>query len=451
MLHFGQIVLASLLILIFAACDASPVEPAFDEGEVVNIAMSRSPSGNANGQSSLVEYVDPASVELEINEVVQLTGLDASGQPVDVSWSSGDGSIANVNKTGLVTAVGAGSVLITAKSRNRTATASIVVAAPTSGAGTGEIEDSPPAPAAESCYDLPHQRLVEVSNASQLGSAISNAAAGDLIVLASGTYLGRWTGRASGTSQNPITMCGPREAVLADTRYDGGAVFRLSWASHWVLDGFTVRTSLWGIQLENSNRNVLRNLAIHDIGQEAVAIKKNSSHNLVQGVRIYDTGKRSLDHRQWGEGIYVGSWSGHWENSQPDRSDHNQIVDSHFGPNITAEHIDVKEGTTGTIIRNNVFDGRGMENPGDRVDSWVLVQGNDGLIENNRGSVSKTNGFRVWPGDGNWGQRNIFRRNTADVQADGYGFIIQGRDNVVSCDNVVTNAGSGFANVSCTN
>jgi hypothetical protein len=323
-------------------------------------------------------------------------------------------------------------------------------------AGSGSIDPvAPKLPALDvpaQCSDYEYSRLVKVSTSSQLSDALRYARAGDLILLADGTYTGRRTITASGTADEPIILCGTSAAVLADTRYDGGAVLLLKNANRWVLHGFTVQNALWGIRLERSSHNQLRNLTVRDVGQEAIGIKLFSSHNVVQGSRIRDTGRRGWSYTGYGEGIYVGSWSGHWTDGQPDRSDHNQIVDNEFGPNITAEHIDIKEGTTGGVIRGNRFDGRGMENNGAAVDSWVLVQGNDYVIEQNNGKYSRRNGFRAWPGPG-WGQRNVFRNNVADVQASGYGFVFQGTmpGTVVMCNNTVTNAGSGFANVKCTN
>jgi hypothetical protein len=442
--HRSSVPCGLLLLLLVAACTDAPLGPSEGEGEIVRITAVPLLSAGGNPQIT----VDPVGASVSVGDILLFTALTASGEPVSATWSSSNPSVGVVSDQGRFTALAAGSTTLTARSRNRSATAAITVTAP---ASSGPVAPgTPPAPSG-SCSELPHLRLVEVTTSAQLGSAIGNARAGDLIRLAPGSYSGRWTLRASGTAASPISLCGGRDAVLADTRYDGGAVLRLSGASHWVLHGFTVRTALWGVVLEGSNHNRLSGLHVHDIGQEAVRIRLNSSHNVLQGLRVHDTGRRGWNYQQWGEGVYVGSWSGHWQDGQPDRSDHNRVLDSHFGPNVTAEHIDVKEGTTGTIIRGNTFDGRGMENNASQVDSWVLVQGNDGVVEQNRGSVSRTHGFRVWPGDGSWGQRNVFRDNVADVRADGYGFVIQGKDNKVSCKNNVTNAKSGFANVTCSN
>jgi len=85
------------------------------------------------------------------------------------------------------------------------------------------------------------------------------------------------------------------------------------------------------------------------------------------------------------------------------------------------------------------------------VDSWVEHHGNNYIIRNNHGKYSLRDGFQVeWTKDG-WSNNNVFSGNTADVQGPGYGYKIWSgtTGNVVKCDNVATNAGAGFANVTC--
>jgi hypothetical protein len=43
----------------------------------------------------------------------------------------------------------------------------------------------------------------------------------------------------------------------------------------------------------------------------------------------------------------------------PDASDDNTVRDNTFGPNITAENIDAKEGTTAGVIEGNSFNATG--------------------------------------------------------------------------------------------
>jgi hypothetical protein len=41
----------------------------------------------------------------------------------------------------------------------------------------------------------------------------------------------------------------------------------------------------------------------------------------------------------------------------PDRSDRNQALNNTIGPDVTAEHVDIKEGTQSGVVRGNTFNG----------------------------------------------------------------------------------------------
>ena len=60
---------------------------------------------------------------------------------------------------------------------------------------------------------------VKVSTAGQLSSALMAASPGEAILLAPGTYAGHFKATVSGTASAPITLCGPRGAVI-----DGGGI-----------------------------------------------------------------------------------------------------------------------------------------------------------------------------------------------------------------------------------
>lgn len=60
--------------------------------------------------------LDKSKLELTVGEVATLTATVTNATDTSVSWSSSDNSIATVDSTGKITAVGAGTVVITAKS-----------------------------------------------------------------------------------------------------------------------------------------------------------------------------------------------------------------------------------------------------------------------------------------------------------------------------------------------
>jgi hypothetical protein len=307
------------------------------------------------------------------------------------------------------------------------------------------------------CQQLPYTRLVDVGTSAQLLTALSGARPGDLIVLADGTYGGSSEFRirsVSGTAAQRITLCGSRSAVIdagSLTNTDGLSIQN---ANFWTFTGFTITNALYGIEASGSSHNIVEGLEIHRIGQEAIEMYGFSRGNVIRGNRIYDTG---LSVAEYGEGIYIGSSSAKWcarTACAPDQSDSTLIEGNTIGPDVRAEHIDMKEGTSAGEIRDNVMDGRGMiMSQSNWPSSWVIIAGNGYNIHDNVGTFTIIAGFRVIATVAGWGQNNVFGANTADVRGADYGFLIQtgatSAGNVVRCSNQVLNAAIGLANVPC--
>jgi hypothetical protein len=254
-------------------------------------------------------------------------------------------------------------------------------------------------------------RLVSVSTATQLSSALKNALPGDTIQLASGSYNGAFYATVSGTASAPITLTGPRTAVLSNTGNacdpnvpSGGTVsycgygLHLNKASYWKLVGFAVSSSAKGIVFDSANHNVIDGVEVSSIGDEGIHLRTASSDNIVEHSYIHDTGRTDAG---YGEGLYFGSAQSNWpkygENggTGPDRSDRNQALSNTFGPNVTGEHIDIKEGTTGGLVSGNTFDGRGISGQ-HYADSWIDTNGNNYLFQGN-------------------GCDNVWRTNSSDL------------------------------------
>ena len=87
------------------------------------------------------------------------------------------------------------------------------------------------------------------------------------------------------------------------------------------------------------------------------------------------------------------------------------MINNRIGPNTTAESVDIKEGTSATIVTGNSFDGRGMT----AADSWVDAKGNVALISRNTGSHSPRDGFQTHVIVSGWGSGNRFTANHAQV------------------------------------
>jgi len=323
---------------------------------------------------------------------------------------------------------------------------------PASDGGLTEPPDDPSepfTPPSGPC-DFDAAQVVDVANAGELVQALAHARPGSMIRLAAGKYTGDFVGTIDGSAAEPIVLCGPNDAELsADSNNEDS--FNLL-ADHWILSGFSITGGLRGLVVDGGNFNQFLTLTVASIGQEAIHLRSHSSDNLVHSCRIFNTGTQNAG---FGEGVYIGSAESNWDRytgsaNTPDRSDRNQIISNVIGPNVRAEHIDIKEGTQGGVIRGNTFDGKGMS--GDNyADSWIDVKGNDYLIEENVGTDAIEDGFQTHVVKDIWGHNITFRQNTARVNSPGYGINVSGKSSgvIVGCDNTAEGAAQGLSNLSC--
>jgi hypothetical protein len=325
--------------------------------------------------------------------------------------------------------------------------------------GCGKKSD--PVPEKPPVVSLPG-RVVNVVNVTQLKAALLDARPGDEIIMADGTYSGKFVVGApvDGTSTKPIVLRGSRNVILDAGSIQTGYVLHLQ-ADHWILKGFTLTNGLKGLMADGANHCVIDSLRVHTIGEEGIHLRKFSSANTIKNCEVSLLGLKTPD---YGEGIYIGSAKSNWAtytSGNPDKCDSNLILNNKIGPSVTAECIDVKEGTTAGIIRGNTFDATGITGA-NSGDSWIDVKGNYYLIENNvgynpGGSIFK-DGYQVHVAVSGWGNYNEFKNNTSTVNATGYGFNIQlsGSNgttvgNKVYTSNSVNGAAAGIANIPLSN
>ena len=293
---------------------------------------------------------------------------------------------------------------------------------------------------------------ITVSTVTQLKTAVAAAKAGTVIRLNPGIYAGQQISiSATGTAAKPIWICGPRTAIIDGGSIGNGHGILVSASSHVIVSGFTVRNFLKGVTVRTSEHVTVSDLAITEIGYEGVHLRENTTDSTLVGTTISATGR--LD-PFYGEGVYIGSSSANWCSLTaclPDRSDRNAIVGNTVS-GTGSDPIEAKEGTTGGVIARNIIDGTAAMT---RAEAWVKIGGNGWTIRENQGTNTTYNGFRLQGRATEWGLRNVFSDNTADVNAAGYGFELYEpagpgtSGTVVSCSNTVTRAAKGPSNTAC--
>ncbi|MBT2206659.1 nitrous oxide reductase family maturation protein NosD [Actinomadura sp. NEAU-AAG7] len=275
-----------------------------------------------------------------------------------------------------------------------------------------------------------------VSDAKGLQQALQGAGPGDVIKMNPGTYQGKFVATASGTPQKPIYLCGTEESVIDGGGIKKGYALHLNKASYWRLVGFSVQNSQKGVMADTTKGSVIQGLNVHDIGDEGIHLRNFSTGNTVQYNKVYNTGLRR---EKFGEGVYLGTAQSNWESvtgGRMDNSDGNIVRGNLI--RATAEAIDIKEGTSGGKILNNVFDG--SKTGGDKHnDSWVDVKGNGYLIEGNKGTKTPLDGFQTHEIVDGWGRGNTFRNNIINLAGGGgVGINDTTGGNTIGCGNKVT-------------
>lgn len=261
-----------------------------------------------------------------------------------------------------------------------------------------------------------NENIISVSSTEELKAALSNAAAGDTLLLQPGIYESSEHGTkaslfysaAEGTADAPITIksADPENpAVLKGTDTSRGIVLYVT-GDYWNIENIVCCNSQKGIVLDNSNYSVISNVEVYDTGQEGIHLRDGSSYCEIIGAKVHDAGLVS----EYGEAIYIGSaksTSGYAYNC-----DYNVVRDCILGPNTVAESVDIKEYTTGNIIENCTMYGGGMT----ATDSFVDIKGNGTIVRNNvcyaQDNANITDAFQVHCQVEGWGVDNLVYGNT---------------------------------------
>lgn len=218
-------------------------------------------------------------------------------------------------------------------------------------------------------------RLVSCSSTAALVQALDQAQAGDQIVLEPGVYQAPGTreafpGRtayfvasASGSPHSPIVLSSrdpARPAILAGANFhDPGYVLHLL-GKHWQVKNLVIRIGQKGVMIDRAESTTLTEVEVSDVGHEGIHVRDGSLFTTLDRVWVHDTGKKDAG---FGEGIYIGSDRSAWDVNQGEYNRavrHTIVRHSTVGPGVTAELIDIKEGSSQTEIFGNKFLGSGI-------------------------------------------------------------------------------------------
>ncbi len=263
-------------------------------------------------------------------------------------------------------------------------------------------------------------REVLVTNTEELLAALSDAQAGDEIIVREGLYQhGDWIGiwavfyaKADGTADRPIILRSEdpeHPATLSGVTQENKVGLRID-GSYWEIRDLVICEAAKGIFLTQSEHSVISGCEVYNIGGEAIHIIDNSSYNLVENCYVHDAGTITP---QYGEGVYIGS--AHSTEGYGFECHYNTVRGCRFGPNVAADHVDIKEYTIGNVVEECYFDGTGIQGQ-NGGDSFVEIKGNNCIVRNNVGYRNGCEKMK-YAFDANvqidgWGQNNLIYDNT---------------------------------------
>lgn len=277
-----------------------------------------------------------------------------------------------------------------------------------------------------------------------LSKALKSVSPGSSIVLAAGIYTGSFSSDINGASGQPIVIRSAdpsNPAILSGISTSSGYALRVR-GDYWEVRDLKFTNAQKGIILDHSNYSLITDVEVYNTGMEGVHFRDGSSYSTIQNSSIHHTGRTSPG---YGEGVYVGSAEGAGYNQA---THYNTIRNVVFGPHVTAEHIDIKERTIGTIVENCTFRGEGISGA-NYADSFIDVKGNDAIIRNNVGHQGNNNvivdGFQLHEVVTGWGIGNQFMNNAVYMDnADAYVIAAYNNSSAQAANTVRSPAGNMY-------
>lgn len=312
--------------------------------------------------------------------------------------------------------------------------------------------EEPPLSEEETIPESPSDIIVKTS--SELTSALSEALPGDVIRVRSGLYSGKFKAFKSGTTASPIYIIGESGSILDAGSMSSGYGLEIR-GSNLFISRLEIRNAKKGIILDGVENSILENLKVYNTGEEGIHFRTHSSNNILRNSEIFDIG---LKNASYGEGVYIGSSTSNWctyTDCEIDKSDNNLILNNNIY-RTTAEPMDIKEGTTGNIVKGNTMDGSKIQGA-NSADSFMDIKGNETMILDNTFMMLASNskvvaGIQTHARVSGWGNDTVFLNNKVNADINGYAFEIDPKTSgsVVSCNNEEVGAALGLSNIACT-
>jgi hypothetical protein len=261
---------------------------------------------------------------------------------------------------------------------------------------------------------------IEITTASDLMNRMQTAVAGDTLWVHPGTYTGSLTSSGdpgnlpngtgffyvgnNGTADNPIVISGIdplNRPILQGTSISQGYVIHVT-GDHVVLKNLIITQGDKGVVFDNSNYSIIEDCEIHNSGAELIHVRDGSSYVKISRNHIYNSGNGG--NGSIGEGLYIGTDQARWgadDRPQTEWGDlaisegyggydwrvhHTEVLCNYLSGSISAECMDVKEGTQYTTVTGNVFVGDSIgKKPGAQSydDSFIDQKGVKGVFTDN--------------------------------------------------------------------
>jgi hypothetical protein len=211
-----------------------------------------------------------------------------------------------------------------------------------------------------------------VSNTIMLKAALTNELY-STVQLSKGIYNGPIT-----IKRTNFVLTSSCNAVI-DGGSNKGAVLTI-YGTNVKINFLSFRNAEKGIIVNNGFHNQISKCSVYNTLQEGIHILNGSWANKIYDCKVTNTG---LLKPEFGEGIYIGSDYEKWD-IYIKECDENIISNNQIGPDVRAECIDLKEGSSYNIITKNIFYASGIVNL-NGSSSFIDIKGNRNIIDNNTG------------------------------------------------------------------